>query len=811
MSDKAVSPIFIHSLWRSGSTYIFNVFRRSTGYYCYQEPLNEIVFNSKDSPEYLLKFQGEIMQSLRHPELNKPYFQEMYETCPFWKNQVSKPIIYDQYFSSISSENLKDFYSALIESSQGIPVIQECRTSNRIKALKNTFGGRHLVLCRNPWDQWWSFKSTAYFDVVLKHCLNANSPPKSLELLKRDISFVEFHGDTIQQESAYFDLHPFTAECSYLCFYMFWCLAWIEARQYGDLIISLDQITELESCRHDVLEKLHKLNIEGLDLSDCHIHQTRFMLREKGFFENLEDRVYGYLLTGGTELELVEAIREYRKETKPIIQRELSENATDDIVFEDAVRCRDIVLRLETESHHRINSVRDINAQQLAEQERIAHEKFDVLHVQMRHLVQDKSEQERALSSLISQVQEDKHQLSEQFLRQLIEQERTAQNKLETLCSTMSVWSATAQDVVREQEQLERIDSLHLEMRQLAQEQADRERALQHVAEQQKAELLQKHVDQLQSQQKSFDKALNLQHKQQEQLKMAATALEAQLRQQFQIEQNTVMQLQQSLEQYQLELKYIRSSFSWWLTAPLRMLSDVFMSVGWPSRDNCLPESISVDISNTAIEISNKSTNAKSNQMVIDGEKMANSMSVAKTVNELLSYHNEQFVHCAYITLLGRSPDQVGLSYYLDRLATGLSNKAQVLVQLVESDEAKNNKTDLPGLYKLIAMQKKCNHWFWRIFYSNIDLERHLNRLEYELGGVVGLVQQTQQKSMVRFECLEKAISTLQATINNSGEAGLPLSEAHSQKDFVDLTPSAQKIYVQLKNVLADSAKNGGV
>ena len=79
MTSNATSPIFIHSLFRSGSTYIFNVFRDSeAGYWCYQEPLNEHLLFASDAPEKLLEIDKQTASHLRHPVLKKPYFDEFF-------------------------------------------------------------------------------------------------------------------------------------------------------------------------------------------------------------------------------------------------------------------------------------------------------------------------------------------------------------------------------------------------------------------------------------------------------------------------------------------------------------------------------------------------------------------------------------------------------------------------------------------------------------------------------------------------------------------------------------------------------------
>src|SRR5271168_1053815 len=83
----AARPIFVHSMWRCASTYLFNVFRRSPQrYFAYQEPIHEVTVTSAANPRHLLEFLSEKMAGeLRHPILEKPYFQEIFEVHDHWK------------------------------------------------------------------------------------------------------------------------------------------------------------------------------------------------------------------------------------------------------------------------------------------------------------------------------------------------------------------------------------------------------------------------------------------------------------------------------------------------------------------------------------------------------------------------------------------------------------------------------------------------------------------------------------------------------------------------------------------------------
>ena len=170
---QRAEPIFIHSLWRTGSTFLFSVFRRSpNGYWCYQEPIHEFALYSKDAPDLLMSNHLASPDVLRHPHLDKPYFYELFKTWPQWRNDINKNIIYDAYFAEADNDSTTIYLDKLIKNSKGRPVIQECRTSSRISVLKKSLGGQHIYLWRNPWDQWWSYKATHYFDITNQLILN---------------------------------------------------------------------------------------------------------------------------------------------------------------------------------------------------------------------------------------------------------------------------------------------------------------------------------------------------------------------------------------------------------------------------------------------------------------------------------------------------------------------------------------------------------------------------------------------------------------------------------------------------------------
>jgi hypothetical protein len=340
-------PVFVHSLWRTGSTYVFDVFRRSeSGYFCYQEPIHEFVLQKENHPASLLDVGAGASELLRHPKLDRPYMQEIYETHNFWKGIITKSMIYDEYFCEENSPALSAYLSALIAGAHGRPVIQECRTSNRIGAIKKACGGKHLYLWRNPRDQWWSFKATSYFDAVVQMILNTRHHPAAIANLREQIGFLEVHHDDIAHEIFHFELRPLSATDSYLSFFMIWALGWLSGQAHSDIDINMDHMSNVEAYREQKLDELARIGIDGVDFSDCHIPNTSFDENDLSFFRPIERRAYSLLRRSGVSPKDIANLQNARRRYAPTADGR-------EPTALDALRARQIALRLTDEATQR--------------------------------------------------------------------------------------------------------------------------------------------------------------------------------------------------------------------------------------------------------------------------------------------------------------------------------------------------------------------------------------------------------------------------------------------------------------------------
>ncbi|GEM_PF-1225183 len=362
------SSIFIHSLFRSGSTYLFNVFRRSkAGYWCYQEALHELAVFAKRDKSILLVEHGKEKQSLlRHPSTDVGYFNELFEVWESWRDILQEEMIYDAYFEVLDPVSAgMPYWQALAEIDKDKVVFQECRTSGRISALKKCFDSYHIYLWRNPWDQWWSYKVAPYFDTANQIIATSKAVPDCLAKLCSVLNIQSEPSLDLVAKFSFYNERPLTSEHSYLLFYMLWCLALKEGREHADTMVNIDRLSECEKYRDNVLAVLKEsADITDIDLSDCQVPQALYDKRDEKFFAALESQVHSLLLQHGWSEDDLMAIQKLRSEFQPAAQKHQETSGVTDGLTEQSSRARELARRYETELANRTRYFHQEYAQQ---------------------------------------------------------------------------------------------------------------------------------------------------------------------------------------------------------------------------------------------------------------------------------------------------------------------------------------------------------------------------------------------------------------------------------------------------------------
>ena len=605
------------------------------------------------------------MRPLRHPELSKPYFQELYDIFPAWQPYIQKSDIYDFYFYPECSEKVSLFFKSLIEHAQGRAVIQECRTSNRIGALKKCFSGTHIYLWRNPWDQWWSYKATDYFDMIQLLVINAVDVPPVVKALRKLLHFKAFHSDLLEEEMTYFNASRLSSEDSYCCFYLLWCLAILEAQKHADLTVNIDQLSMSGDYRKKILSSLAESGVSGLDFSDCHIHCIQFTSQDASFFTSLEEKVYGLLLSHAIGLEQIDFIREIRRQNLPEQQKALPENTVGNGILEDAKRTREIAVRLTNTLHqqtvhqlslrHQLEQLHKaelnqqvINAeQQCAELQRL----FDE---QRERLMQQHAVEQETCKSLLSQQQEKLKAEAQLRLEDIAAREKEYNEQLTCLRSTTELQKselsnqflerfATAEQVhaAREEELLQELLVMQARSTEREREVADQLQAL--------------HASYRQSEvanEERFQYLLN-------QISNETTAL------------------------YNSHWWRVGTLFGWLpKTRFVRLSALLTAGKQSPAANNMPPPSI---------EFTHRDDAVVEEESLIEMD----------TIDQLLLSSETEFVTKAYQLILGRQADPTGTAHYRKWLRAGKS-RVEILADLMTSQEAQ--LVNKPGLDELRAL-----------------------------------------------------------------------------------------------------------
>ncbi len=284
-------PIFIHSLFRSGSTYFYSKVRDIKGFCCLQEPLHEFVFQNVDTPVNLITSHGpSAQQTYRHPQLDLPYWQEVYDLHHAWKDHCDQNIIYGQYFERDPEKLNVSFWKSLIQSTSMRLVFQECRTASRMGALKVLIPAFHIFLKRNPRDQWKSYGVTRYFhsvNLILAHLPNA--PSSISKKLYRNLN-IKKNSNLKELLSQAKDVQ-LSDHDSYWIFYNIWRDAYETARSNADLIIDMDILGQCDTYRLGVQMKLKDFGIPNINFDDCNLPSYAHDSRHLSMFEEIELQV----------------------------------------------------------------------------------------------------------------------------------------------------------------------------------------------------------------------------------------------------------------------------------------------------------------------------------------------------------------------------------------------------------------------------------------------------------------------------------------------------------------------------------------
>lgn len=269
-------PVFIHAMWRTGSTYVWSKFRDQPLYRAYYEPFHEVL--STLSRHHRLMETGEaqaISVASHHPLLRSPYFEE-YPCLPNGGVPLfQKSFSYERFCLDKDSSDaaLEDYIASLIlfaASNGQVPVFQFNRSLLRVGWLIKHFCSINILILRRPVDVWRSFiLRGSYYYSSLCLIIGQNQSSPLIAPLARACGIPFFRADNVSQERHYyFEYASRNWLDLYSVFYEFYLLCIICSLPFTDCIIDMDAITGSSACKQLVTEKLKSLGLR-ISIADC--------------------------------------------------------------------------------------------------------------------------------------------------------------------------------------------------------------------------------------------------------------------------------------------------------------------------------------------------------------------------------------------------------------------------------------------------------------------------------------------------------------------------------------------------------------
>jgi hypothetical protein len=259
------TTIFVHSSYRTGSTWLWGKLRKLPKTIAYCEIFHEqlATIDSKTAIEI-----DHSTWHSKHPPL-APYFLEF---LPFFKGSngimTYKPeMAYERFIPSNGirgdlSEEEEIYLSTLIDYAKNngrIPVLTDVRTLGRVHAMRKAFPSKAIFLYRNIFHQWASYTGQS----VIHN--NNYFLERTNEIIK-----LSRHDEIIRHIDDWFQSREVSVynEKMFCAFMLLHIYLYAIAVEVTDLDIDVTKIYLDRDSRHDVEKRLENLLCAPVDLSD---------------------------------------------------------------------------------------------------------------------------------------------------------------------------------------------------------------------------------------------------------------------------------------------------------------------------------------------------------------------------------------------------------------------------------------------------------------------------------------------------------------------------------------------------------------
>jgi hypothetical protein len=316
---KQHETIFLHAGWRCASTYVWSRFRRNPLTTSFYEPFGEAL--ARCSPQRIRRKTATEWNS-RHPPLALPYAAEyrpllrpLLRGVPGYRREFAL----ERYFPTSAGVGPEAAYvSRLIDHARRRgthPVLGFSRSLGRAAALKRALGGYHVLIRRDPRQQWHSCRSyraamaLSYFELchlLILALAPVDTPARRFACRLGLPPMPRARGPRRQLRFLHGAVEPWDEELSYRAFTAVWLLSHACAEPVADLVLDVDRLSRSPPYRDAVRARIWADIGLRIDFDDCRVpcHDLAPVPLD---FAALERDVRRDLLACGADLPLVPA------------------------------------------------------------------------------------------------------------------------------------------------------------------------------------------------------------------------------------------------------------------------------------------------------------------------------------------------------------------------------------------------------------------------------------------------------------------------------------------------------------------------
>ncbi len=300
------TPVYLHSSWRTGSTYVWAKFRALSEAYCYFEPLNEHL--AKEGESFIDGFVP--WAYAHHPKLETPYLEEYRPLLNRHGGIAGFPahLTYGSFRANRSADfpELESYFGRLSDFARGfdkVPVFGCVRTGLRVDWFRHHLKGAHIFLLRDPRRQFVSYLNQAangnpYFIERCWVILGNNQDDPAFAPLRELIAIPAYEGGSDQRDMFYRQT-TYQSEWAdlYIIFYFLHLLTLkgLLADSF-DLMIDLDQMSHDKAAVSKAEADIADLTGAAISFADCKIESYADQMKSAAAgFAALERKVENLL------------------------------------------------------------------------------------------------------------------------------------------------------------------------------------------------------------------------------------------------------------------------------------------------------------------------------------------------------------------------------------------------------------------------------------------------------------------------------------------------------------------------------------